>query len=91
MEKIIKTFSLTIKECCIPGGYRDLTVTLNVYEETYKFLWWKWKTYSIKEYIPYIPDPDFSSYLVTNDKLKMASVLLRNQAKIFIDEYKNNK
>ena len=91
MKRIIKTFSKTVKDCKIPGEFRDLTVTINVYEETHKILWYEWKTYSIKEYIPYIPDPDFSSYLVTNDKLKMASVLLRNQAKIFIDEYKNNK
>ena len=91
MEKLIKTFSLTVKNCWIPGEYCDLTVTINVYEETYKFLWWKWKTYSIKEYIPYIPNPDFSSCRVTNDRLEMTSVILENQAKIFIEEYKNNK
>lgn len=91
MKKIIKTFSLTVKECCIPGEYRDLTVTINVYEETHKFLWWEWKEYFTKEYVPYILDADFSSYLVTNDRLKMASVLLKTQADIFIDEYKNSK
>ena len=49
MKKIIKTLSLTIKECVIPGDCCDLTVTVNVYEETRKFLWWKWNsnTYDI--------------------------------------------
>lgn len=41
MEKIINTFSSTVKECCIPGEYSDLTITMNVYEETHRFLWWK--------------------------------------------------
>jgi hypothetical protein len=90
MEKIIKSFIKTVKECKIPGEYRDLTVTINVYEETHRFLWWKWKTYSVKEYIPYIPNPDFSDHYITNDRLKMASIILRNQADIFIDEYKYN-
>lgn len=91
MKKVIKTFSSTVKDCFLVGKRDDLTVTINVYEETHKFLWWKWKDYFVKEYVPYILDADFSSYLVTNDRLKMASVLLSTQANIFIDEYKNNK
>lgn len=91
MKRIIKTFSKTVKDCKIPGEFRDLTVTINVYEETHRILWYEWKTYSIKEYIPYISDPDFSDHYITNDRLKMTSVLLKNQANIFIDYYRDNK
>lgn len=91
MKRIIKTFSSTVKDCFLIGKRDDLTVNVNVYEEIHKFLWWKWKTYSTKEYIPYIPHPCYDGEYTTNDRLKMALTMLRSQVDIFIDKYKNSK
>lgn len=91
MKKIIKTFSIVVESCYLVGIRRDLTITINVYEKTHKFLWWKWKTYFTKEYIPFIPKPYYDGEHTTNDRLKMALIMLKSQVDIFIDEYKNNK
>lgn len=91
MKKVIKTFSSTVKDCFLIGKHDDLTVTVNVYEETHKFLWWKRKIYFTKEYVPYIPDPHYDGEYATNDRLKMALIMLRSQVDIFINECKNNK
>lgn len=91
MEKIVKTFSSTVKNCYYIGGHCDLTVNINVYEKTHKFLWRKWKTYFTKEYVPYIPDPHYDGEYTTNDRLEMALIMLRSQVDIFVNECKNNK
>ena len=91
MKKIINTFSSTVENCYYVGGHCNLTVYVNVYEEIHKFLWWQWKIYSTKEYVPYIPDPHYDGEYATNDRLKMTLIMLRSQVDIFIDKCKNSK
>ena len=95
-KKIIKTFSYDVPNCAIS---HDTTITLrvqiHVIEFEHNFLWWKWKSYSLKSYVPYLRDNDtmyvYDYETQTNRKLDYVHMRLKAEADKFITELKNSE
>ena len=84
-KKIIKTFSYDVPNCAISC---DMTITLkvqiHVIESEHNFLWWKWKSYSLKSYVPYLRDCVYDYEYETNRKLDYVHMRMKADADKFI-------
>ena len=95
-KKIIKTFSYDVPDCAISfDSTITLKVQIHVIENEHNFLWWKWKTYSLKSYVPYLKNNDimhaYEYEKETNRKLDYIHMLLKAEAKKFITELEYNE
>ena len=90
-QKIIKTFRYEVQDMQIGSNLYNMCMWVDVIEETHSFLFFKWKTYKTKEYVPYIKDPYYDGEFNTNRRLDCLIKLLRRDVDAFILECQNNK
>lgn len=90
-QTIIKTFKYEVQGMQIGADLYNMCMLIDVIEVTHSFLFFKWKTYKTKEYVPYIKDPFYDGEYVTNRRLGCIIKLLRRDADAFILECQNNK
>lgn len=74
-------------------GGRHTYITVHVFttiiEREHKFLFWKWKTYDIKQVVPYIEKPYYDGEYSSNRKLKTIATERYEIAKLKLIELKN--
>ena len=76
-------------------GGRQPYITVHIFttiiEREHKFLFWKWKTYDIKQVIPYIETPFYDGEFSSNRKLKTIAKERYEIAKLKLIELKNEQ
>jgi hypothetical protein len=76
-------------------GGRQPYMTVNIFttiiEREHKFLFWKWKSYDIKQVIPYIENPFYDGEYSSNRKLKTLARERYEIAKLKLIELKNEQ
>lgn len=90
-QTIIKTFKYEVQDMQIGANLYNMCMWVDVIEETHSFLFFKWKTYKTKEYVPYIKEPFYDGEYNTNRRLNCLIKLLRRDVDAFILECQNNK
>ena len=76
-------------------GGREPYITVHIFttiiEYESKFLFWKWKSYDIKQVIPYIENPFYDGEFSSNRKLKTLAKERYEIAKLKLIELKNEQ
>jgi hypothetical protein len=76
-------------------GGRQPYITVHIFttiiEREHKFLFWKWKTYDIKQVIPYIENAFYDGEFSSNRKLKTIAKERYEIAKLKLIELKNEE
>ena len=75
------------------AGGRQTYITVHIFttiiEREHKFLFWKWKTYNVKQVVPYIKNPYYDGEYSSNRKLKTIATERYEIAKLKLIELKN--
>ena len=88
---IIKTFRYEVQDMQIGSNLYNMCMWVDVIEVTHSFLFFKWKAYKTKEYVPYIKDPFYDGEYNTNRRLSCLIKLLRRDVDAFILQCQNDK
>jgi hypothetical protein len=92
-ERLLLKDAVPVEIYNLSGRQQYITVHIftTIIECEHKFLFWKWKSYDIKQVIPYIENPFYDGEFSSNRKLKTLAKERYEIAKLKLIELKNEQ